>query len=139
MKVIQGKQAVVTQIGTTAAQESPAAVMQIGTTAAQGCPAVVTQIRTTTAAQGKPVRAVCHGVSAPVYQKLHYHSVQPVAEQEIFPVIPDGKPAENTGDNVPELAKVWEADTAEPAIREKHLESVPKEMTLQELFQREKE
>ena len=125
MKIIQGKQAVVTQVRTT--------------TASQGKTAVVTQVRTTTASQGEPAMAVCHGVIDPVYQKLHYHSVHPVAEQEAFPAFSEEGMVEGTERDMPVQAVVREADAAEPVIEDRHLETGPKEMTLQELFQQEKE
>lgn len=141
MKIIQGKQAVVTQVGTTtASQGKTAAVTQVRTTiAAQGKIAVVTQVRTTTASQGEPAMAVCHGVGNPVYQKLHYHSVRPAAEQEVFTAFSEEEIAEGTGKDMPVPAVVREADAAEPVIEDRHLEAGPKEMTLQELFQQEKE
>ncbi len=105
----------------------------------QGKQAVVTQVGTTTASQGEPAMAVCHGVIDPVYQKLHYHSVHPVAEQEAFPAFSEEGMAEGTERDMPVPAVVREADAAEPVIEDKHLETGPKEMTLQELFQQEKE
>lgn len=125
MKIIQGKQAVVTQVRTT--------------TASQGKTAAVTQVRTTTAAQGEPAMAVCHGVIDPVYQKLHYHSVHPAAEQEVFTAFSEEEIAEGTERDMPVPAVVREADAAEPVIEDRYLETGPKEMTLQELFQQEKE
>ena len=125
MKIIQGKQAVVTQVRTT--------------TASQGKTAVVTQVGTTTASQREPAMAVCHGVIDPVYQKLHYHSVHPVAEQEAFPAFSEEGMVEGTERDMPVPAVVREADAAEPVIEDRHLETGPKEMTLQELFQQEKE
>ena len=105
----------------------------------QGKQAVVTQIRTRTAEQGKPAEAVCRGVSDPVYQKLHYHSVQPAAGRETVPVVLNGEPVEQPESNVPVPVSVRKAGAAEPVIEERHLESIQKEMTLQELFQQEKE
>ena len=104
----------------------------------QGKQAVVTQIRTRTAEHGKPAEAVCRGVSDPVYQKLHYHSVQPAAGRETVPVVLNGEPVEQPGRGVPVTASVSDAG-AKPVIEERHLASIQKEMTLQELFQQEKE
>ena len=105
----------------------------------QGKQAVVTQVRTTTASQGEPAMAVCHGVGNPVYQKLHYHSVHPAAEQEAFPAFSEEGMVDGTETDMPVPAVVREADAAEPVIEDRHLETGPKEMTLQELFQQEKE
>lgn len=105
----------------------------------QGKQAVVTQVGTTTASQREPAMAVCHGVIDPVYQKLHYHSVHPVAEQEAFPAFSEEGMVEGTERDMPVPAVVREADAAEPVIEDRHLETGPKEMTLQELFQQEKE
>ena len=60
----------------------------------QGKRAVVTQIRTRTAEQGKPAEAVCRGVSDPVYQQLHSHSVQTAAGRETVPVVLNGEPVD---------------------------------------------
>ena len=105
----------------------------------QGKQAVVTQIRTRTAEQGKPAEAVCRGVSDPVYQKLHYHSVQPVTGRRPASVMLSGVPVEQPESNVPVPVSVRKAGAAEPVIEERHLASIQKEMTLQELFQQEKE
>lgn len=105
----------------------------------QGKQAVVTQIRTRTAEQGKPAEAVCRGVSDPVYQKLYYHSVQPVTGRRNASVMLSGVPVEQPDSNVPVPVSVRKAGAAEPVIEERHLASIQKEMTLQELFQQEKE
>lgn len=140
MKIIQGKQAVVMQVRTTTAlQGRTAAVTQVRTTtASQENPAAVRQIRTTTASQREPAMAVCHGVIDPVYQKPHYHSVHPVAEQEAFLAFSEEGMVEGTERDMPVPAVVREADAAEPVIEDRYLETGPKEMTLQELFQQEK-
>ena len=105
----------------------------------QGKQAVVTQIRTRTAEQGKPAEAVCRGVSDPVYQKLHYNSVQTAAGRETVPVVLNGEPVDQQDGGVPVTASVSDAGATKPVIEERHLASIQKEMTLQELFQQEKE
>ena len=72
----------------------------------QGKQAVVTQIRTRKAEQGKPAEAVCRGVSEAVYQKLHYHSVQPAAGRENVPVVLNGEPVDQQDGGVPVTARV---------------------------------
>ena len=105
----------------------------------QGQQAVVTQIRTRTAEQGKPAEVVCRGVSEAAYQELHYHSVQPAAGRETVPVVLNGEPMEQPDRGVPVTASVSDAGATKPVIEERHLASIQKEMTLQELFQQEKE
>ena len=61
----------------------------------QGQDAVVTQVRTTSVSTGGTVPAVCRGVRQPGYQPLRYHRVKDAAMSEPFLVSPAGAAVEN--------------------------------------------